>query len=66
MPSEGHLPAHLGRFLKGLKFPATQRDLVDCARQNSADQGVLDVLGNMPKRQYESMADIMKLYRQIQ
>lgn len=66
MPSEGHVPAHLGRFLKGLNFPARQRDLIDCARQNSADQGVLDVLGKMPQRQYESMADVMEYYRQTQ
>lgn len=66
MPSEGHVPAHLGRFLKGLRFPARQPDLIDCARQNSADQGVLDVLGKMPQRQYESMADVMEFYRQTQ
>ena len=66
MPSEGHVPAHLGRFLKGLSFPAGQPDLLDCAKQNSADQGVLDVLSKMPRRKYESMADVMENYRQTQ
>lgn len=64
MPSEGHVPAHLGRFLKGLNFPAVQSELVDWAKQNGADQGVLDVLGKMPQRRYESMAEVMDYYRQ--
>jgi Protein of unknown function (DUF2795) len=63
MSTEGHVSAHLGRFLKGLEFPAGQHDLLESARQNGADQGVLEVLGKMPQREYESMAEVMEFYR---
>jgi hypothetical protein len=66
MASEGHVPAHLGRFLKGLNFPAGQPDLFESAKQNSADQGVLDALAKMPQRQYESIAEVMEYYRKTQ
>jgi uncharacterized protein DUF2795 len=63
MASEGHVSAHLGRFLKGLNFPAGQPDLFESAKQNGADQGVLDALAKMPQRQYESIAEVMDYYR---
>jgi Protein of unknown function (DUF2795) len=66
MASEGHVPAHLGRFLKGLNFPAGQHDLFESAKQNGADQGVLDALAKMPQRQYESIAEVMEFYRKTQ
>jgi hypothetical protein len=66
MASEGHVPAHLARFLKGLNFPAGQQDLFESAKQNSADQGVLDALAKMPQRQYESIAEVMEFYRKME
>lgn len=63
--SEGHVPAHLGRFLKGLDFPASQTEILNTAKQNGADQGVLGTLGKLPRRQYESVAEVMDLYRKI-
>jgi hypothetical protein len=62
MAEGGHVSANLGRFLKGLDFPAKQADLVEQAKQNGADQGVLEVLSKMPKREYASMADVMGAY----
>ena len=50
MARGGHVTANLGRFLKGLDFPAKQTDLVERAKENGADQGVLEVLSNMPSR----------------
>ena len=62
MTEAGHVSANLGRFLKGLDFPAQQTDLVEKAKENGADQGVLEVLSKMPKREYASMADVMEVY----
>ena len=62
MTEAGHVSANLGRFLKGLDFPAQQTDLVEKAKENGADQGVLEVLSKMPEREYESMADVMEVY----
>ena len=65
MTTAGHVSANLGRFLKGADFPAKQADLVERAKENGADQGVLEVLNNIPKRDYESMADVMKAYGEV-
>ena len=62
MARGGHVSANLGRFLKGVDFPAKQTDLVEHAKENGADQGVLEVLGKMPKREYGSVADVMEWY----
>ena len=62
MAGGGHVSANLGRFLKGVDFPANQADLVEHAKENGADQGVLEVLSKMPKRKYGSMADVMEAY----
>jgi hypothetical protein len=62
MTAEWHVPASLGRVLKGLEFPAQQADLVAQAKENGADQGVLEMLGNMPNREYGSMADVIEAY----
>ena len=58
-----HVSANLARFLKGVEFPARQADLVEGAKQNGADQGVLEVLGKMPQRDYDNMAEVMQFYR---
>ena len=62
MARGGHVTANLGRFLKGLDFPAKQTDLVERAKENGADQGVLEVLSKMPSRDYGSVADVMEAY----
>jgi hypothetical protein len=62
MTAERHVPASLDRVLKGLEFPAQQADLVAQAKENGADQGVLEMLGNMPNREYGSMADVIETY----
>jgi hypothetical protein len=63
MADSGHVPAHLARFLKGVDFPARQADLLEGAKQNGADQGVLEVLGKMPERDYDNLAEVMEFYR---
>jgi hypothetical protein len=64
MAGNGHVSANLARFLKGVEFPARQADLVERAKQNGADQGVLEVLSKMPQRDYDNMAEVMEFYRQ--
>jgi len=63
MAGGGHVSANLARFLKGVEFPARQADLLKGAKQNGADQGVLEVLGKMPQRDYDNMAEVMEFYR---
>ncbi|MBI3911582.1 MAG: DUF2795 domain-containing protein [Armatimonadetes bacterium] len=62
----GRSLANVANFLHGIDFPASRRDLVDCAEQNGAPEEVLNVLGQLPDQQYRSMADVMKAYGQVE
>lgn len=56
----GHSPANVAHHLKGIDFPADKNDLVNHAKNDGADNEVMEVLDQMPTRQYGSMADVMK------
>lgn len=56
----GHSPANVTHFLKGIDFPAKRADLLRHARQNNAEQEVLQEIEQMPDQEYGSMADVMK------
>jgi hypothetical protein len=56
----GHSPANITHHLKGIDFPADKSDLAKHAKQQGADQEILEVLNKMPDGKYETMADVMK------
>ncbi len=56
----GRSPANIARSLKGIDFPVGKRDLVEHARKNNADQEVIEVLQQLPDREYGNMADVEK------
>ncbi len=58
----GHSPANVTQHLKGVGFPAHKQDLMRTARDNGADDDVLEVIQSMPDDAFESMADVMKAY----
>jgi len=58
----GESPANVATYLKGIDYPANKQDLLQHARQNGAEQDVVDVLECMPEQQYGNMADVMKGY----
>ncbi len=60
----GQPPANITQHLKGCRFPCNRNDLIKQARQNNANQTVINLLQNMPNRQYANMADVMKSYEQ--
>ncbi|MFC3292717.1 DUF2795 domain-containing protein, partial [Modicisalibacter luteus] len=56
----GHSPANVTHHLKGTNFPASRADLEKQAKENGAEEDVLEVIRNMPDEQYEDMAGVMK------
>jgi hypothetical protein len=58
----GQSPANVTHHLQGVEFPANKDDLVECAKENGANDDVLDVIEAMPEQEYRSMADVMKNY----
>ena len=55
-------PINVTHHLKGIEFPASRDDLAAHAKKNGADKDVLDKIGQMPKQEYGTMADVMKGY----
>jgi hypothetical protein len=60
MAKGGQSPINVSRHLKGIDFPANKKDLIDHATGNKADKDVMDILQQMPDREYGNMADVMK------
>jgi hypothetical protein len=58
----GHSPANVTHFLRGVDFPANKGDLIQQARDNGAEDAVLEVLDAFPDDEFENMADVMKAY----
>ncbi len=60
--AKGQSPGNIGQHLKGINFPCNKNDLIKSARQNEADNTVINLLQGMPDRQYVSMSDVIKSY----
>ena len=58
----GHSPANVTHFLRGVDFPADKGALIQQAKDNGAEDAVLEVLDAFPDDEFESMADVMKAY----
>jgi Protein of unknown function (DUF2795) len=56
----GRSPADVAKHLKGISFPAKQPDLIEHARKQKAGPEVIELLENLPDREYGDMADVMK------
>jgi len=46
-------PVQAQKFLGGIDYPAGKEDLVKHAEQQGADEEVLDVLREIPEREYD-------------
>lgn len=53
-------PTGISRNLKGIRFPADRRQLVQQARSNGASSDVIRRIQEMPDRAYANMAEVMK------
>ena len=62
----GRSPANIARSLKGIHFPVGKRDLVEHAKMNGAPSEVTRAIEAMPEQRYETMADVMKGFKQAE
>ena len=53
-------PIDVSKHLKGIDFPAQKEDLVQHASEQGADQDVIELLEQLPEKEYGNMADVMK------
>ncbi|MBW4581041.1 MAG: DUF2795 domain-containing protein [Tildeniella nuda ZEHNDER 1965/U140] len=53
-------PIQLQKYLKGVDYPANKQDLLDRARQESADENILSTLEQLSDEEFETPADVSK------
>ncbi|WP_413171179.1 DUF2795 domain-containing protein [Anabaena azotica] len=55
----------ISRSLSGIDFPANKQKLVNHARDNKANQEIIQILQEMPEREYDNMADVEHEFGQV-
>ena len=53
-------PVDIRKTLKGLDYPESKADVVQCAERAHADRGVIDLLTRIPDREYGTPASVSK------
>ncbi len=59
-------PVQVEKFLKGLDYPVSKKDLVTYARQHGADENILAVLSRLPDQTYNGPIDVSKAIGEIE
>ncbi|MDH6061621.1 DUF2795 domain-containing protein [Chrysosporum bergii ANA360D] len=55
----------ISKSLSGIDFPANKQNLVNHARGKNASQEVIDILQQMPEREYGNMADVEHAFGEV-
>lgn len=53
------------KFLKGVDYPASKRDLLETAERNGADEDVRTTLERLPDEEYQTPADVSQALAKI-
>lgn len=53
-------PAKIEESIKGITFPASKEDILECAQGNNADQEELDALERLPDQEYNRPTEIVE------
>ncbi len=59
-------PVHAQEFLEGMDYPARKQELVEHAEQQGADENVLEVLRQIPDREYDGPNAVSKEFSEAQ
>jgi hypothetical protein len=59
-------PIQLQKHLKGMEYPASKQDIVDYAKQQSADDNAIAILEQLPEEEYETPTDVNKAVGEVQ
>lgn len=53
-------PIQMQKYLKGVDYPADKQSLVNRAKDNGADQKVMEALQGLPNQQYNRPTDVTR------
>nr|CAD6437876.1 hypothetical protein REQ54_04323 [Rhizobium sp. Q54] len=62
----GHSPANVAKHLGGIDLPASKSDLIKHSENGGSDSDAVEMIKKMPDRTYESMADVMKGFGDVE
>jgi hypothetical protein len=54
------IAADVEAALRGFTFPGTAKDLIERARQNGAEESVVERLADLPDRRFTSLGDALR------
>ncbi|GAX35837.1 DUF2795 domain-containing protein [Nodularia sp. NIES-3585] len=55
----------ISRSLSGIDFPVNKEGLVSHAREKKANKEVINILQQMPEREYGNMADVEHAFGEV-
>lgn len=60
-------PITIVAALRGVDFPASKQELIDHARRKNPDDlpHAIDALRHLPEQQYDSIAEVERVYGQL-
>jgi hypothetical protein len=58
-------PVQVQKFLDGVDFPASKEELISTARDEGADDNVIQTLQRMPDDQFQTPADVSEAIGKI-
>ncbi len=61
----GFDPDRVVRAIEGVKFPCSNRDIIEYARSHNAPTEVESILEQLPEQQYNSLSDVRQAVLQI-
>jgi hypothetical protein len=59
-------PVAVQKALAGVDYPTTREHLAETARAHHADREIVDLLGKLPDKNYDSPAAVSKAIAQVQ
>jgi hypothetical protein len=55
----------LAKQLGGMDFPANKQGIIDYAQQKNASEEMMNILRQMPEREYGNMADVEQGFGEV-
>ena len=59
-------PIQVQKYLSGMDYPADKDEIIDHAKDQGADNDVVQILQQLPERDYKTAADVCKTIGQIE
>ncbi|SDW87286.1 DUF2795 domain-containing protein [Nitrosomonas communis] len=59
-------PIQVQKYLSGMDYPADKDEIIDHAKDQGADNDVVQILQQLPEQDYKTAADVSKAIGQIE